>query len=168
MFVVLLNMSKYLIGRVLKPRGLRGELKVQILANFDNPYDRLTKVYIDGKIQTVTKVSIQNGFAYIMIDGVNTVEAAEEFRGLELFVTKAQLKLEPDDILVDSLVGFSVLNQKGKTLGKITSIEVFGERVIISCEKFDFPYEDDFVVSTNITDCTIVIRENMLVVEEVR
>jgi len=159
---------KYLIGKVLRPRGLKGELRVQILTNLTDVFSSLKKVYIDKQPYEVVASSIQNKFAYIKLKGINTIEDAENFRDLEIYVTKTTLKLQSDDILSEDLVGFAIVNQKNKQLGTVTSIEFFGERVILDAENFSFPYEDDFVVETNITDRKIVVREGMLSTEEVR
>jgi 16S rRNA processing protein RimM len=159
---------KYIIGKVLRPRGLKGELRVQILTNLTDVFSNLKKIYIDKQPYEVTVSSIQNKFAYIKLKGINTIEDAENFRDLQITVTKATLKLESDDILSEDLVGFTIVNQKDKTLGIVNSIEFFGERVLVNTESFSFPYEDDFVVETNVTDRKVVVREGMLHTEEVR
>ena len=161
-------MKKFLIGKVLKPRGLKGELKVQILTNLTDAFNNLKKTYINKQPHTVLKSSIQNDFAFLVLEGVNSVEAAEEFRDAKIYVTKASLKLQSDDILAEELIGFVIENQDGKTLGTITQIESFGERIVIMCGAFSFPYEDDFVVQTDIEGRKIIVREAMLVTEEVR
>ena len=155
-------MKKFKIGKVLKPRGLRGELKIQILTNLTDAFSGLKKVYLGKLAYDVVASSIQNNFAYILIKGVHSVEEAENFRGLDVFVTKSALKLQSDDILSDDLIGFAVLNQQGRALGTIDTIESFGERVILGFGTTSFPYEDDFVVETKIAERQIIVRENML------
>jgi len=159
---------KYLIGRVLKPRGLRGELKVQILTNLDQAFSDLKIVKIDKTNFVVSQSSIQNGFAYLKLAGITTVESAEDFRDKNIYATKSQLKLGKDDILVDDLVGYSILSTHGRMLGILQSVESYGERVILNVGKYSFPYEDDFVDETNTVDRVIIIHEEMLRTEVIR
>ena len=159
---------KLLIGKVLKPRGLKGELKVQILTNLVDVFDGLGSVYLDKQKFVVKNSSVQNGFAYLKLDGIDTLEQGEEFRGCEVLVNKSQVKLEADEVLEDELLMFEIFNEGGKKLGNLVSIESFGERVVMHAEKFSFPNEDEFVVETNMTERKIIVREKMLVSEEVR
>jgi len=159
---------KYLIGKILKPRGLKGELKVQILTNLTHAFEGLKKVYLGKTAFEVEKSSVQNAFAYIKLKSFDTIESVEDFRNAKVYVTKSILKLEADDILQDDLVGFEIVNQKGKKIGDVVAIESFGERVVLNSDKFSFPYEDDFVVETDIDGRKITVRELMLVTEEVR
>ena len=161
-------MQKYLIGKVLKPRGLKGELKIQILTNLLQVFDKLKSVYLGKTKYIVERSSIQNSFAFIKINGINTIEAAEDFRGMEVFITKSQMKLEEDEILQDDLIGFHVVGEDGGMIGTLDSIESYGERVIFNVGPFTFPYEDDFVLETNMTEKKIVIKRSMLDTEEIR
>ena len=159
---------KFKIGKVLKPRGLRGELKIQILTNLVGVFSGLKKVYLGDLAYDVSSSSVQNNFAYIKISGVESIEAAEEFRCLDVFVTKSALKLESDDILSDDILSYKVLNVRGKVLGTVDKVESFGERVILNFGATSFPYEDDFVVETKIATRQIIVREEMLQTEVIK
>ena len=52
------------IGTVLKPRGLQGELKVGITYNHPEVFNELNEVSLNGKVYSVVRGSVQNGFAY--------------------------------------------------------------------------------------------------------
>ena len=162
-------MAKNLIGIILKPRGLKGELKVQIQTNILRVFDSLKSVYLDKTKFKVKSSSIQNGFAYLKLDTVTSIELAENLRGAKVLVNNSQIKLDDDELLEGDLVGFDVQNESEKSIGTVTGIEVIGSRVIIEMGRdVSFPYEDDFVVETKIADRVLIVRENMLITEEIR
>ena len=161
--------NSVIIGKVLKPRGLSGELKVQILTNKPEVFYTLNNKTIDN-IGKVIKGSVQNGFAYLMLEGISTIEAADRFRGKEIRIPLAELSIDDDEIFTADLVGFAVVDASGKPLGKVKSIEFYGASEVIECVGtpgsdrgyFSFPYEDAFVIETNMTTKQIVIKAEML------
>lgn len=146
------------IGKVLKPRGLSGEVKVQILTNKSDILLGL-KTALGLKI---LKCSIQNGFAYMNFEGINTVEAADRLRGQEIQVARGNMVLEDDEVLADDLIGFSVVDTAGKLLGTVKMIETIGASDVFDCGHFMFPNEDSFVLETDITKRQITVNEKML------
>ena len=156
------------IGKILKPRGLSGEVKVQILTNKPEVFLTLTNKTIDlGK---VIKSSVQNGFAYITFDGIKTIESAERLRGKDIRIPLADLPIDDDEVYAADLIGFAVVDTDGEKLGKVKSIESYGAGEVIECVGtpggnrgyFSFPYEDAFVIETNMTKKQIVIKTEML------
>ena len=122
------------VGRILKPRGLKGEVKC----------------IINGEI------------VYKFFDGVTTLEQAELLRGKPIQVPRETVKLADDEILASDLVGFEIVDTDGRKIGVVKGVENYGASDIVDCGDFMFPYEDAFVVETNLSDKKIVIRSEML------
>ena len=141
-----------LISRVNRPRGLKGEIKC-------DPFDRMPReVFIAGKAYTVKKATHDEKASYIFLDGIDTIDLAERLRGKEIFVNREDLKIEDDEVLTSDLVGFEVVDEKGTRLGYLKSIDNYGGGYICNCDFGSFPYEDHFVVETNMTSRRLVIR----------
>ena len=155
------------IGKVLRPRGLTGELKIQIHTNITDVFISLKKVWIDGREFKVTASSIQNNFAYLRLDGIKDSDTADRLRDEVVYVTREQIKLHNDEILASDLIGFTVINEQGKTLGTLKEIYDYGAGDIFDCGDFSFPNEDEFVLETNMTERKIIIKE-LLPSEEIR
>ena len=148
-----MNKNLVEIGHIIKPRGLRGELKCTA------PMVKgKMEIYIDNKPHKITGFSEYNNFVYLFLDGVATVEVADRYRNKKIFVDRSLLCLDDDEILTSELVGFDVRDEKGNMLGSIKSIDDHGAGDIIDCGSFTFPYEDEFVVETNVTKREIIIR----------
>ena len=145
-------MQRVQISTIHKPRGLKGEVKCQYFENMP-PH-----VFIDGKIFTVKKVTHSSGNTYLMLEGITTIEDAERLRGKSIEADRAQINLADDEILNTDLVGFNVTDETGNHLGTIKSIENYGAGEICNCGAFSFPYEDEFVIETNMKDRRIICK----------
>lgn len=154
------------IGQVLKPRGLKGELKVEILYNRPQVFNDLTEVSIDGTKYAVTKSSVQNGFAYVNLQGVDVIEKAGRFRNKEIRVATDSLHLAADEVLSTDLIGFTVIHN-GKPIGTVKSVENYGagdffEIAVTGVGFVQIPNEDDFILETNMTQKTLTLTANAL------
>ena len=146
------------IGMVLRPRGLQGELKIQIHTNILGVFSGLKSVRIGERDFKVTKSSIQNNFAYLRIDGVNDANTADRLRDEIVYVERKQLPLDKDEVLAEDLIGFAIVNEKGQKIGTLKEIHDTGGAVMFDCETFAIPNEDEFVLETNMTEKKIVVR----------
>lgn len=157
------------IGTVLKPRGLKGELKVEILYNRPAIFNDLKTVYLGNRPYAVTKSSVQNGFAYLYLAAVTTIEQAEVFRRQEVKVESDTLQLADDEVLSTDLVGFTVIHL-GKKIGKVEAVENYGggdffEIAVTGSGYVQIPNEDEFIAETNMTDRTLTLTPNALAAE---
>ncbi len=159
------------IGTVLKPRGLKGELKVEILYNRPAVFNNLKTVYLHDRPYQVEKSSVQNGFAYLYLTMVTTVEQAEKLRRQEVKVAVDDLQLADNEVLSTDLVGFTVIHL-GKKIGKVQAVENYGggdffEIALTGAGYAQIPNEDDFIAETNLTDHTLTLTPNALAAEMV-
>jgi len=136
------------IGRVTRPRGLRGELKVDVV------HEIPARIFIDDKEYKVTKSS----GGYMFLDGICTPEQAECLRNKTIEANRADIHLSDDEVLASDLIGFDVVDTNGKFLGVLQTIENYGAGDIFDCGGFSFPNEDAFVVETNMTERKIVVN----------
>ena len=154
------------IGTVLKPRGLQGELKIGMTYNHPEIFNELTEVTLNGKAYVVERGSVQNGFAYLRLTGIDSIEKAEQFRNQEVKVKESALHLEDNEILSSELIGFEVVHM-GKVVGEVVAVENYGagdffEIAITGKEFVLIPNEDDFVLETNVKTRTLVLAPNAL------
>ncbi|MCQ2382450.1 MAG: ribosome maturation factor RimM [Clostridia bacterium] len=157
------------IGTVLKPRGLQGELKVEMTYNRPAVFNDLSTVTLANKTYHVARGSVQNGFAYLRLVGIDSIEKAENFRNQIVKVEDSALHLQADEVLSSDLIGFEVVHQ-GKKIGTVASIENYGAgdffEIAIDGQGFVLvPNEDDFIAETNMTTRTLVLTQNALEAE---
>ena len=121
-------MSEYLmIGQVLKPQGIRGEVKVK--PETDNParFNVLSEVYVGAGSKknhvSVSDVRVRAGYVYLRLDGATSRDEAEQQRGWLLYVDRAHAVELPEGrhFIVD-LIGCTAKDTSGKVIGIVTEV----------------------------------------------
>ena len=111
------------VATVLKPQGIRGEVKVKALTDSAEDLKAFKKLIIDGVEFSVLSVRTQGEFAYLTLKGIADRNAAELLRGKDIEVDRANVPDLPEGryYIVD-LIGCTVINERGDILGEITSV----------------------------------------------
>lgn len=118
-------MTDYLtIATIVKPQGIRGEVKV--LAMTDEPEDlnAFDRVYVGGNAYKILKVRPQGGnCAFVTLSGIADRNAAETLRGQEIRVMRDDAPALPEDTFyIADVVGCSVTDENGVLYGEVESI----------------------------------------------
>ncbi|MDR1961495.1 MAG: ribosome maturation factor RimM [Gracilibacteraceae bacterium] len=119
-----------LVGEVLKPRGLSGELKVYPLTDDPRRFELLEEVILRGagaeESLAVKRARTDGKMVYLSLDKIDSAEAAEKFRGFEVRVPRAQsVQLPEGRWHYYELEGMDVYNN-GVRLGKLERILATG------------------------------------------
>jgi 16S rRNA processing protein RimM len=117
----------YLIGYILKPQGIKGEIKINSVSPDLDRYKKLDKVYIskDNKRQIfpLEYVRIAGGFVFLKLIGVDSRTEAEQLREAEVQIAEKDL-LTPgkNEYFIHDLVGCRVFSEQGILIGKLTEV----------------------------------------------
>jgi len=88
-------MDEVLIGEVLRPHGLSGELRVYPLTNNPERFLKLQKVILrHGEADhhfKVLKARLQMEFVLIAVEGINSADQAEKYRGWEVRIDRSEV-----------------------------------------------------------------------------
>ena len=95
-------MDKIVIGKVVKPQGIKGEIKVDILSSDKELVYGLKEIYLDDKIyEIITVKNLVNG-VFFKLKGINDRNEAELLRGKQVsFAREKMPKLQEGRYLVD-------------------------------------------------------------------
>lgn len=121
-------LTPYLIvGEILKPQGVRGEIKVRPITNDPDRFYDLEKVYLkQGERYIVRGMHcnrVHDGFAYISMEGVKDRDAAETLRGALLYVRREEaVTLSEDENFICDLVGCVAYDQRGERIGTLREV----------------------------------------------
>ncbi len=115
--------TKLTIATVLKPQGIRGEIKVKPLTDCAEDLKAFNKIVIDGVEYAVLSVRVQGGFAYLGLKGIADRNAAELIRGKDVEVRREDAPELPEGryYIVD-LIGCEVATEEGERLGKVSDV----------------------------------------------
>ena len=121
-------LNKYIvIGEVVKPQGVRGEIKVKPYTGDPDRYYRLKNVFLekDGAYTAVQAKCerVRDGFCYLTLEGVSSREEAEGLRGRLLYVDRANAApLKDGEVFICDLVGCTAYDTKGNVVGTLTDV----------------------------------------------
>lgn len=117
-------MDRLVIGEVLKPQGIRGELKIKTYTDYPEDVKEFKQVYIDGKEYKILSFRVApDGFAYVNLRGIPDRNTAELFRGKLLEGEREDgPDLEEGQYYIVDIIGLSCETEDGETLGVVTDV----------------------------------------------
>lgn len=124
--------SKILVGKIVAPQGLKGELRVQTYTS--SPED-LKKLKIqDSEIKFVR--AIGKNIAVCKVDEVDDRNGAEKLLGTELFINRSDLpKLKEGEHYITDLIGMTVImSKKNDSSARVVYIHNFGAGDILELD----------------------------------
>ncbi len=144
------------VGKVTKPQGIRGEVRIYSLSgqpeNFGN-YPQVVLVDEDGQRleYTVTSFRVQGNFAVVALGNVPDRNRAEELVGCQVWVAEEYLApLAADEFYWRDIMGAEVVDREGHSLGKLTSLMAAGGSDLLVVrqdgEEMLIPFRPEFLV----------------------
>lgn len=151
------------IGSVLASWGKRGQLKIKALTDFPERFNSGSTVYINHIPMIIGESSPHRDFLILKLESVDSIEAAEKLRGLEVEIPASQIKTLPEgQYYYFELVGLSVFTTKDENIGKITSVLTTGSNdvYVVKGKKGEvlIPAIEDVVKSVDIEQGRMVIE----------
>ncbi len=116
------------IGTVLKPVGLRGEVKVAPLTDFLERFSALSDVMVQVNTQgtsryKVERVRFRGTLVYLMLQGISSLTEADRLRGKTLEVADEQRWALPEGrYYIDDIEGMEVYLPQGSLLGTVYEV----------------------------------------------
>ena len=156
---------KILIGKVVKPQGVKGELKVYPADSNLDIYKNIKEVYIDNSSEPtkIKHMSLRQGFIYLTLQDLSDRTNAELYRNKSLYVNEEDITLHENTYYTESLIGLEVFDKTNNFIGTIVDIESYGAADVITIlEKDKREYKIPFLTSIVVmvkNDCVIVDKQ---------
>lgn len=118
-------MKDYLtIAIIVKPQGIRGEVKVLTMTDSPEDLRGFDRVYIGGNAYKMLKVRPQgDNCAFVTLSGIADRNAAEFLRGKEITVLRGDAPALPDGTYyIADLIGCRVADDNGVEIGTVESV----------------------------------------------
>jgi 16S rRNA processing protein RimM len=157
-----------LIGKVAKPHGLRGQVKVLSYASSNDFFFAGRKIYWgNGEEKTalvVSEAKVQPQSFLLHFQGLDTRQQAEAMSGSSLYLKTADLEPLPEgEYYWHQLIGSRVYNDQGRFVGLVE--EIFSTAAhdvwVIRKETKEIlvPAVEDFIVSVDLDQGEIRVRD---------
>lgn len=115
------------VGRVLRPHGLRGEVRVEAFSSSARHIQRGRPVSIDGARRIVQEARPDRGVWILKLEGLHDRNSVEGLRSMLLEVPDAEVVRDDDEsYFVHELIGLRVHTPDGQDLGKIVDVMATG------------------------------------------
>jgi 16S rRNA processing protein RimM len=120
------------IGKVLKPWGVRGEVKVQSLTDFPERFKDLRRVYLVSPrgneiVCAVKSARSLGGMPLLLLEGYDSPEKARTIASWLIKIPQEEaVPLPEGQYYWFELIGMVVLSEEGERLGEITDVFATG------------------------------------------
>ena len=161
------KISYLVIGRVAAPRGVRGELRVDIETDSPERFYGLRQIFLGEQLVPfeVRRARLHEDQAFLQLKGIDDRNAADQWRGAMIYVPLADaIPLEENEYFYYQIEGLQVVTVEGEVLGKVTEIIVTGANdvYVVRGEQGEIllPAIEQVIVEVNLEEG--IMRVNLL------
>lgn len=152
-----------IIGQILAPWGIKGELKVEVATDFPQRFAPSSKIYINRQPMSIDSTKWHKEKAIIKLNTIDSIEDAQRLQGQPIEIHHSQLQPLPEGQYYHfQLIGLEVWTTQGELLGNITEIltaESNDNYVVTRAEgEILIPAIEDVVKSIDLNKGCIIIE----------
>ena len=118
-----------MIGEVVKPHGIKGEIKVYLFSEKPQNFKHYKEIFLRGPSESstesfkVVKSREQGKLSILQLEKIETREAAEDLQGRNIWINKADLPaLDSGEYYWQQLNGLIVVTDEGQEIGRVTKL----------------------------------------------
>lgn len=156
-------MANVLIGTVLKPQGIKGEVKVKVYTNDLNRFLRYRLFVIDGKDIKADTVRVDGHYAYVKFAGISSMNDAETLRDKDVFVKKDEMpSLSKGEYYIADLMECGVRFPNGEIFAHVIDVLIQAQSTVIIAQgekKFSFPLLKEILNDVDVKNNVIELNE---------
>ena len=117
----------YLLGKLTKTHGLKGELAIWLDVDYPEEYDELDSVLLEIKGELVPhfveEIQIRPNKSIIKFEDIDTIEDAQKIVNCEIYLPNDNLpELDDDQFYYHEIIDFDVVDEQKGKLGKVTAV----------------------------------------------
>lgn len=159
------------LGEILRPHGVRGELRVRLLTDYPERIAKLEQVFLAPSVESpvptpyfVQGMRMNPPYGLVKLVGIDDRDAAERLRGLMMLVDFAHaVPLEEGEFYLFQIIGAQVVTEEGELLGTLTEVLETGANdvYLVKSQRYGevlIPVIDSTIVKTDIAARTVTVR----------
>ena len=161
-----------ILGEILRPHGIRGELRLKVQTDYpERMINELESVYIgkdpeedDAQEYTIQSARFHQDYILLQLNEIQDRNTAELLRGLFVMVElENAVPLEEDEFYLFELIGLTVKSTKGEELGTIQDVMETGANdvYIVKGRKYGellIPVHDETLVDVDVESGIVTIN----------
>ncbi len=156
------------IGKILRPVGLTGTLKVQNLSDLQHRFDGEENLYIgpNSELAVPYKISTleyRQDSVVIALEGLDSIEKVEFLRGQYCYLPRIDESwLDDDEFFVDDLIGLEVYDNQDQYIGEVKNVmnSLSNDILVVrrNSDEILLPLVDEFIQEINLAKAFIKIN----------
>lgn len=147
------------IGRIVGAFGLKGEVKVDVLTDFDERFTKGARLRLKGDWVTIEAVRYHKNRPLLKLTGVNDATAAEALQWQYLEAPAlAEEDLEEDEYLVEDLLGMEVRLASGEVLGEVDEVLDYPAHDVLKVGEILIPLVKEFVKDIDLDEEIVTVE----------
>ncbi len=161
-----------LLGEVLRPHGVRGELRVRLLTDYPERISTMEYIHLgkDPHSEVAAEYNVehlrlhQEGYALLKLKAVDDRDAADLLRQLFVMVPlEDAVPLEEGEFYLYQLIGITVQTEDGTPLGTLREVLETGANDVYIIDspvhgEILIPVTEETVLDTRINDGLMIVR----------
>ena len=155
-----------LVGKLRRPHGLKGEMKLEVITDQPQVFRSGTTVYLEGDFEAMDIAQVRGHHPLLIISfqGMTSRDQVERLRNRGLYMKAKNLPpLLETDFYDDQLIGITVEDESGQILGRLSEILKTGANDVYIVKPEDgkeilLPAIKSVILNINIAKQKIVVR----------
>lgn len=156
------------IGKIVNTHGLKGELKIIPSTHFIEErfgkgasiLIRKDSVHVHAKVE---RMRADRGMVYVVLEGLNDINAVEIYKGCDVFVDKADLHaLDEDEVYYSQLMDCEVYTRDAVYVGRVVDVIETGANAVLRVQRESdsvlIPYVKVVVTAVDVEEKRIEIE----------
>lgn len=153
----------YLVGKIIGPHGIKGELKVKSDTSFDR-FKVGNVLYIEKTIPiTINSVRNHKGMTLITVNSLTNINDVLDFVNKNIYVNHDRSELKDGEYYYEDLIGLDVYNSLDDKKGIVNDIIEVPQGILLEVKEKDktvlVPYVKEFVKEIDLSKKKIIINE---------
>jgi len=150
------------VGKALKPVGLRGEFKIYPYTEAPDIFKDFPFLFFEEERYEVAKTRIHQNLVVVSLKNVQTLEGAKNLTG-KIVKTSSRFFPPPEDgeFFWYELIGLSVFDTQGERLGEVKSLVRTSAHDVLEIQtgkkELLIPFIDEIVKSIDVEQSRIII-----------
>jgi 16S rRNA processing protein RimM len=159
--------DRVVIGQIVKPHGLKGEVVVEVLTDFPERFLEGLRVRLSGGAHEAREVRIvavrpHQGRVLLTFEDISDVSTAEALRDVELSVSAQDVAPRPEGYVYHwEIEGAAAVDTAGRPLGRVAELADAGGRPLLVVETprgpREVPFAHPIVVSVDVAGKRVVL-----------
>jgi 16S rRNA processing protein RimM len=160
-----------LLGEILRPHGVRGELRMRILTDYPERINKLKIIYIGSDIDAtdireyhLEHMRMNQDYGLLKLAGLDDRDEADLLRALFVMIPiENAIPLEEGEFYLYQIIGLSVQTTEGQVIGTIREVLETGANDVYVVDSPQYgevliPVTEETIVKTDIQAQVVTIK----------